>query len=79
MAVAQTMTKCMGDFENDSSQATIFVVDDDATYLRAMKRLLESAGYLVETFESAQALLQRENHLGYGCLIADLRMPGDSI
>jgi FixJ family two-component response regulator len=68
----------MGDFENDSSKATIFVVDDDPSFLRAMKRLLNSAGYLVETFESAQELLQRENHLGYGCLIADLRMPGDS-
>jgi FixJ family two-component response regulator len=72
------MAKCMRDFENDSSKATIFVVDDDPSFLRAMKRLLDSAGYVVETFESAQEFLQRENHLGYGCLIADLRMPGDS-
>jgi FixJ family two-component response regulator len=43
-----------------------------------MKRLVVSAGYVVETFESAQELLQRENPLGHGCLIADLRMPGDS-
>ncbi len=68
----------MHDFENDSARATVFVVDDDPSFLRAMERLLDSAGYLVETFESAQDLLQRENHLGYGCLIADLRMPGDS-
>jgi len=75
---ARTMTECLRDFENDPARATIFVVDDDPCYLAAMKRLLDSAGYLVETFESAQELLQRENHLGYGCLIADLRMPGDS-
>jgi FixJ family two-component response regulator len=72
------MAKCMRDFENDSSKARIFVVDDDPSYLRSMKRLLDSAGYVVETFESAQELLQRENHLGRGCLIVDLRMPGDS-
>ncbi len=72
------MKKFMGDFEIDSTKATIFVVDDDPSFLRAMKQLLNSAGYQVETFESAQELLQRENHLGYGCLIADLRMPGDS-
>ena len=61
-----------------SSKATVFVVDDDPLFLRAMKRLLESAAYSVETFESAQALLQREKYLGCGCVIADLRMPGES-
>jgi FixJ family two-component response regulator len=76
--LAKSMTKFMRDFGNDSTRATVFVVDDDPSFLRAMKRLLHSAGYLVETFESAQELLQRKNHLGYGCLIADLRMPGDS-
>jgi FixJ family two-component response regulator len=64
--------------EVDSTGATIFVVDDDPIFLRAMKRLLGPAGYLVETFESAEELLQRENHLGDGCLLVDLRMPGDS-
>jgi FixJ family two-component response regulator len=43
-----------------------------------MRRLLESAGYSVETFESAQALLQREKYLGCGCMIVDLRMPDES-
>ena len=61
-----------------SSTATVLVVDDDPLFLRAMKRLLESAAYSVETFESARALLQREKYLGWGCVIADLRMPGES-
>ena len=64
--------------EEKSTSATIFVVDDDPIFLRSMKRLLGAAGYLVETFESAKELLQRNNHLGYGCLLVDLRMPGDS-
>ena len=33
---------------------------------------------MVESFESAQQILKGENRLGHGCLIADLRMPGDS-
>ena len=78
MNPVNTMTECMRDSENDPVSATVFVVDDDRSFLAAIKRLLVSAGYLVETFESAQDLLQRENHLGYGCLIADLRMPGES-
>ena len=68
----------MRNVEEDLSRATIFVVDDDPVFLRAMKRLLGRVGYLVETFESANELLQREDHLGYGCLLVDLRMPGDS-
>jgi FixJ family two-component response regulator len=63
---------------SDSTAATIFVVDDDPSFLAAMKRLLSSAGHLVETFTSAQEFLQRQGSLGHGCLIVDLRMPGDS-
>lgn len=68
----------MRNAEDASNKATIFVVDDDPSFLVAMKRLLSSAGYLVETFESAEELLQRENQLENGCVISDLRMPGDS-
>jgi FixJ family two-component response regulator len=57
---------------------TVFVVDDDPAFLRAIKRLLEAADYTVETFESAHELLQRETFPERGCLIADLRMPGQS-
>ncbi len=68
----------MRNVEDDSTRATIFVVDDDPIFLRAMKRLLGRADYLVETFESAEELLKLKNHLGYGCLLVDLRMPGNS-
>lgn len=57
---------------------TVFVVDDDPVFLRAIKRQLEAGNYTVETFESARELLQRETLSERGCLIADLRMPGQS-
>jgi RNA polymerase sigma factor (sigma-70 family) len=58
------------------SAPVLLVVDDDASVRRALARLLTAAGYLVETFGSAQELLAREPLTGPGCLILDVRMPG---
>ena len=33
---------------------TVFIVDDDASFLKSVSRLLRAAGYSVQTFESAQ-------------------------
>ena len=58
-----------------SPPATVFVVDDDASMRTALSRLLRSAGYQCEAFESAEAFLRRERHPGVGCLVLDLHMP----
>ena len=68
----------MRDVMSNSAAATVFVVDDDPSFLAAMARLLSSAGHSVETFTSAQELLRHKEPLGHGCLLVDLRMPGDS-
>ena len=60
------------------SNATIFVVDDDTSVRNALKRLIRSIGFTVETFDSAQAFLEREVYDGPACLILDIRMPGTS-
>jgi len=57
---------------------TVFIVDDDASFRKAMERLIRSAGYAVETFASAQEFLRRKHYVGYGCVVADLHMPGES-
>lgn len=53
----------------------VYVVDDDPTVLRSMERLLRSAGYVVETFDSARDFLDHQHTRGPGCLILDVRMP----
>ena len=58
-----------------SSNATIFVVDDDTSVRTALKRLIRSLGFTVETFDSAQAFLEQEPYDGPACLILDIRMP----
>jgi FixJ family two-component response regulator len=53
----------------------VYVVDDDVHILSAMKRLLRSFGYDVETFESAEGFLDCCASLGKGVLLLDIRLP----
>src|SRR3974390_889376 len=55
---------------------TVFIVDDDASFLRSVSRLLSAVGYTVQTYESAQAFLNRLTPEMAGCVLADLQMPG---
>jgi FixJ family two-component response regulator len=61
--------------QEQADTVTVFIVDDDPSVLKAMGRLIGSAGYAVETFTSADVFLQRGHLDGPGCLVADLHMP----
>ena len=56
----------------------VFVVDDDPSVRRAIKRLVESVGLQVELFGSAQEFLRRERPHARSCLVLDIRLPGIS-
>ncbi len=56
--------------------ATIFVVDDDEALRKSLRRLLQSVGFTVEAFASAEAFLADYDPDRPGCLILDVRMPG---
>lgn len=59
-----------------TTDATVYVVDDDPTVLRALTRLLGVEGFRVVTFGSATEFLAQPL-LDYPmCLMLDLRMPG---
>ena len=60
----------------DETCFCIFVVDDDESVARALKDLLEAAGFRVETFGSAQGFLSSDRSKGPGLLILDVYMPG---
>lgn len=51
------------------------VVDDDPSFLRAVTRRLEAAGFEVQAFDSAEAFLARPSDAP-GCVVVDLRMQG---
>lgn len=56
----------------------ISIVDDDESVRRSTKLLIESLGFSVATFESAEAFLTSETRGGTSCLILDVQMPGMS-
>lgn len=60
----------------DSRQHEVFLVDDDAAVRTSLTRLLKSAGLSVQTFESAEALLQEADLDAGSCLLLDVRLPG---
>ncbi|HEY9595241.1 MAG TPA: response regulator, partial [Spirochaetia bacterium] len=55
---------------------TIFVVDDEPYALRAICRLLESAGYEVRSFDDPEAFLAVTSEETQGCALLDVQMPG---
>ena len=57
-------------------ESKVFVVDDDASVRVALGRLIRSAGLEVETFTSAEDLLETWPSESAGCLILDVQLPG---
>ena len=55
---------------------TVYLVDDDPHLLKALQRLLQSAGLQATPFDSAQAFLDGHDRAAPGCLVLDLSMPG---
>ena len=56
----------------------ISVIDDDASVRAATNNLLNSHGYLVHTFESAEDFLQSAHQDDSSCVVADVQMSGMS-
>ena len=59
----------------DKRDITIFVVDDDESVRRALKRLMKSAGFKVDTFGSAREFLNTGGANRPGIMVVDVRMP----
>jgi FixJ family two-component response regulator len=59
-----------------SDSGTVFVVDDDPSYLVAVCRLLRVAGFDARKFSSSAEFLAQVSQDTRGCVVADLQMPG---
>ncbi len=57
-------------------QGMVYVVDDDESVRKALKRLFRSAGLDVETFSSAEEFLCAPRQEQNACILIDIRMPG---
>jgi CheY-like chemotaxis protein len=57
---------------------SVYVVDDDASIRRSLRRLLTAYGWPVRTFDSAEAFLAELDKLSSGCLVVDIGLQGIS-
>jgi FixJ family two-component response regulator len=62
-------------FSMSHTAPVVFVVDDDIPVRKSLELLIDSAGWEVETFASAQAFLARPRVLGPSCLVLDVTLP----
>src|SRR5256886_16666434 len=53
----------------------VFVVDDDVSVRRSLELLIGSAGWMPETFASAQEILSSPRVLAPSCLVLDVSLP----
>jgi FixJ family two-component response regulator len=59
-------------------RAVVFVIDDDVAMRDSVQRLIRSVDLDVRSFGSAQEFLQAERLDVPGCLVLDVRLPGES-
>jgi two-component system response regulator FixJ len=59
-----------------SATPTVFVIDDDVSFLRSISRLLRVSGFHVVIHNSAAEFLAELQPDMNGCVITDLLMPG---
>ena len=55
--------------------ATVVVVDDDPSVLRALSRLIQAAGFRVLTFDRPSALLASALPRVNACMVVDINLP----
>ncbi len=60
----------------EDGRRLIYVVDDDDAFRDSLRWLLESAGYRVAVFPSAERFLASHQPGRGACLLLDVRMPG---
>jgi two-component system response regulator FixJ len=58
-----------------SVKPKVYVVDDDASFLKAVSRLLRASGFDVVVFHSVSDFLSEVTDDQHGCIVTDLQMP----
>lgn len=61
-----------------TSQAVVYLLDDDLSIQRALTRLMRSAGLNSVAFSNVDEFLEFDFQRSKACIIADVHMPGTS-
>jgi len=62
----------------EDEQPVVFVVDDDASMRATLSDVMRSVGLQVQTFASAREFMGNKLPDAPGCLVLDVRLPGQS-
>jgi FixJ family two-component response regulator len=62
----------------NSEQSVVFVIDDDPSMRESLESLLRSVGHAVHAFATTQEFLLSDRSDLPGCLVLDVRLPGQS-
>ena len=57
-------------------KSVVYLIDDDDQFRKSLRVLLQTAGYSVREFPSAESYLEASDKNDCGCIVLDLRMPG---
>ncbi|MBB3135546.1 FixJ family two-component response regulator [Rhizobium pisi] len=57
---------------------TVIIIDDDQSVREALRGLFESVGLVAETHGSVAEFLTADDHDRAGCIVLDIRLPGQS-
>lgn len=60
----------------NTSEATVFIVDDDSAVRDSLMLMIEQEGINVETYNNGEDFLNACKNETFGCAILDIRMPG---
>jgi len=60
------------------AKQTVAVVEDDEAMRKAIRRVLETEGFVTEVFDRAETFLASGAALRAHCLVLDIRLPGMS-
>jgi FixJ family two-component response regulator len=60
----------------NTETASVYVVDDDASFRKSLLRLLKAHGLAARAYESAPDFLKSGLAARTGCIVLDVRMPG---
>ena len=55
---------------------TVYLIDDDSSILRALSRLIGTAGHRTQAYASAEDFLREHDPGQPGCAVLDLELPG---
>ena len=56
--------------------SVVYIIDDDPSVRRALRRLLAAHGFRVEVFDSAETFFAHDITPNSSCILADVHMPG---